>query len=413
MKIGHPATRSLLPLFIFVVGAAFVLSAKFLEHLVWQVDVAITSWWAKVTGLAAAQAEASQLFTDHFFAEIGIALMVSGLMAIFVEFIFRSREDQERTVHAREDENRHRLHVAADQERHERQMEELKTSVFHHVLGALAPPWLSDQVVDLYKGKVLREDVNVIYTFEAPTEEIEQLGGHKIPVRDDLLKVTVDIHYKLRNLTDDWTGCKIVHGFSPTVPLPGVTSGFVSLTVVRGKKPEGDEPRPLGLNWREGQPDECINYKVPPDTDRLGWKSRVIMVNEKFEIGPKDTMDVHICSRSLRWRYDHLTWVTRVPAEKLTVKAIVEAGVGALDVTLERSHPKPFIPTGKSVPGETSFMWESAGPLLPYQGFALHWFPPPDLGPGEPGAGPTIPMGRTEGEETDSTNISGATQGAI
>jgi hypothetical protein len=389
----------LLPLFIILLGAVFILSAKFLEHLVWRADVAVTSWWARVTGLAAEQAEASLLFTDHFFAEIGLALMVSGLMAIFVEFIFRSREDQERNVHAREDEKRHLLHVAEDQERHQRQMEELKTSVFHHVLGALAPPWLSDQVVDLYKGKVLREAVNVIYTFEPPPETIDQLAGHKLPSRDDLLKVTVDINYKLRNLTDGWARCEIAHGFSPTVPLPGATSGFVSLTVVRSKKPDEGDPRPAGLDWHEGERDECVNYEVPPDTDRLGWKSRSIIVNEKFEIGPKDTMDVHIRSRSLRWRYDHLTWVTRVPAEKLTVKAIVKDGVEALDVTLERSHPKPFIQTGKPAPGERSFLWESNGPLLPYQGFALHWFPPRDTGPAELGAGPSIPMGRTESEK--------------
>ena len=149
--------------------------------------------------------------------------MVAGLTAIFVELIFRSREEQEQATRARLDEDRHKRHLA-----------DLQKAVFSSVLGQFAPPWLSDKVVDLYKTRVLREGLKVSYTFEPPPDDIERLPGHKLlPSREELLMLTVDISYRLRNLTDENTGCEIRHGFAPTVPLPGATCGFTKLEIIR------------------------------------------------------------------------------------------------------------------------------------------------------------------------------------
>ena len=92
------------------------------------------------------------------------------------------------------------------------------------------------------------------------------------------------------------------------------------------------------------------------------------MVSEKFTIGPKETMDVCVRSRCVRWRYDHTTWTTRVPADHLKVVVNVKDGLPDLDFSLWRSHPTPF----NHVPGSRE--WRSNGPVLPYQGFTLHWF---------------------------------------
>jgi hypothetical protein len=359
-KIRHPATRYLLPLFVLLFGGIWVFSSEFLAQFASGMDAKLARWWVRLTGWPIGDGHiTNKLFTEHFFGEIGIALMVAGLIAIFVEFIFRSREEHERVAHVLEDEQRHQRHVFEDEARHERQMVALKESVFKHVLGTFAPSWLSDKVVDLYKARVLRKNVKVTYTFEALPGNIERLGNHKEPSRDDLLNVAVHIHYSLTNLTDELADSEIEHGFTATVPLSAASACFTSLEVRRVAK--GDE-----LSWKKGETNRFVECYTPSEED---WKkSRRITVAKDFQIRPKETLDVSVHLRCVRWRYDHATWITRIPADGLTIIVDVEDCPHTLGFSLETSHPKPFKPVNGSLG------WTSDGPLLPFQGFTLHWF---------------------------------------
>ena len=96
-------------------------------------------------------------------------------------------------------------------------------------------------------------------------------------------------------------------------------------------------------------------------------------------------MEVNVRHQSIRWKYDHDTWVTRLPAEGLRVFVRVGPSVAPLEFSLDQSVPNQFDDKGH---GE----WELKDQVLPYQGFTLHWFPvtegtPPDLSREAPGSG--------------------------
>ena len=115
-----------------------------------------------------------------------------------------------------------------------------------------APRWLSDKIIDVYKARVLREELQITYTFGPPPEVIEPLAKHRPPMRDELLTMTVEISYRLRNLTDEVVPCEIEHGYAPTVPIAHKHSGFTSLHVTPEQPRQSGEQKHR-WSWREGE----------------------------------------------------------------------------------------------------------------------------------------------------------------
>ena len=274
-----------------------------------------------------------QFLKAAFFEELGTAFIVSGLIAFMVEFNFHRREQRK-----------------AEEERNA-----LANSVFNYLLGSLAPPWLTRKVSDLYKMMLLRENIVVIFNFTTPPEEVDQLYPHPKPDPAELLQVKMEISYTLRNLTEQQIRADIRHNFTPSVPLPASYSRFTDLLVTDRKKPL--------LKWDEksGHKGVCCNVS---DKDRLGWRERKIEVTENLFIGPQDTMNVTVKLKVMRWRNDHVTWVTRLPADHMTV--IIKNECSDIKVVLDPAHPNSF--------NEIAGGWESTGELLPFQGFSLYWF---------------------------------------
>jgi hypothetical protein len=328
--------RSVLPAVVAVVGMFIVFFADLLAESTAGVDRLL-----KEIVQLFARSEVHALLKAGFFEEVGIAFIVSGLIAFMVEFNFHSREQ----------------HKAA-QER-----AEIAKSVFNYLLGSLAPPWLTLKVADLYKMKLLREDIVVTYTFEDPPKEVARLYPHREPDVHDLLVVIVELRYRLRNLTDEQIPVDISHGFTPSVPLPAKYTGFTDLLISDNKH------NPI-KQWREGSRDETIHCPVASDEDRLGWKEREIRVRDDLFIDPKDTLNVVVKLRAVRWRNDHATWVTRLPADHIRV-VVVNDKCTDIEFLLDAAHPKPF----KQTP--SVWEWESTGESIPFQGFTLHWFPSP------------------------------------
>ncbi|MGB9476081.1 MAG: hypothetical protein WCE87_13525 [Candidatus Udaeobacter sp.] len=352
-QLRRSGRRSIFPLIICALGFLGVLSAPLLAEIAAPLDRQIAIWWIQAIHRGPAKEAPSRvaLLTDHFFAEIGIALIVAGLMAIFVEFIFRYREEQELEADRRKDEVRHR-----------NQLDQISRGVFNSLLGGFAPEWLSIQVFDLYKTHLLREVVVITYTFESGPVTVEGLRNYRRPDVHDILKVGLRIEYRLRNLTDRPTPSEISHRFTPTVPLPGRYGGFKNLLI----KDSSGKPT---VSWHEGVFDKRVRCEIPADDEPLGWKKRTIAVTDDFLISPKDTVQVEIELTSVRWLNDHIPWITRIPADSIKVVTRVEPGCVNLDFALSEGCAKPF---KEVVPARE---WHSDGQLMAFQGFTLHWFP--------------------------------------
>lgn len=386
LAIGRWIVRCWLLLFWMLVGAALVLSQNEAARLLAPADAAVIAWWRNISGAGAPtdpdHPGIGGLLTNHFFAEVGIAFIIAGLVGIFVETILRRQEERKREQYLREDDVRHQNQVA-----------ELEKNVFKSVLGNLSPDWMAGKVIDLYRAAFLRQGLHVAYTFEPAPKSIEPLSHHEMPLANELIMVRVHISYYLINLTDTEMPCEFGHGFEPTVPLSGDSNRFTKLSVRRPQSPGqggvgapkptvvGKRPNeaaiqkgaPEELEWHEGQSNQYIECATNAETESLRWKSQTIAV-KNFRIGATNRMRVDVHHQSVRWRYDHDTWVSRLPAEKLRITAKVAEGLSALEFYLDPSHPKRFTEVG---PGE----WELDDAVLPYQGFTLHWFPAEDKGP--------------------------------
>jgi hypothetical protein len=387
--IGRWIARVWLLLFFIVVGAILVLSQSEAARILAPTDAAIVAWWRNISGTLsnAEHPGIGGLLTDHFFAEVGIAFIIAGLVGIFVESILRRQEERKREQY-----------LLADTARHQNQVAELEKNVFKSVLGNLSPEWMAGKVIDLYRAAFLRQGLHVAYSFEPPPTTLEPLGHHATPLATELITVRVHIGYYLINLTDTEMPCEFGHGFEPTVPIAGNSNRFTKLSVRRPPNPgqggvgaakpsvigrppdEGTVRRglPEELEWQEGQINQYIECATNAETESLRWKSQTIAVRN-FRIGATNKMRVDVEHQSVRWRYDHDTWVSRLPAETLRITANVAEGIPALEFFLDQSHPKRF---RQVAPGE----WELNDAVLPFQGFTLHWFPaaqknPPDASP--------------------------------
>ena len=191
-------------------------------------------------------------------------------------------------------------------------------------------------------------------------------------MRDELLTMTVEISYRLRNLTDEVVPCEIEHGYAPTVPIAHKHSGFTSLHVTPEQPRQSGEQKHR-WSWREGESNRYVQCPSPSAADALAWKTRTVSVDDTLE--PKEAVNVVVSYRCVRWRYDHASWNTRVPAETLKVIAkSIDKSLG-LNFSFWRSHPNAFDQT----PGLCE--WRSKGPVLAFQGFALHWFLAPESAP--------------------------------
>jgi hypothetical protein len=363
-----------------VIGGLLVLNQEALEKVFSPVDAKVVTWWNRITGSTADIHHTGnpRLLTSHFFGEVGIAFIVAGLVGMFVENTLRRQEERKREQYVRQDEDRH-----------ERQIAELKTNVFHSVLGISSPPWMAEKVIDLYRSRFLRQRLEITYTFEPGPPVVHPLDDHEMPRTDEIVTVSVHISYYLVNLCDTESVCEFGHGFEPTVPIAGNANRFTKLSVLQGKKPGhggvgapqptiiGKRPgpekparqAPQELEWREGEQHECIECTTNAEEESLRWKSQAIAVTN-FRIGATNKMKVDVHHQSVRWLYDHDTWVSRLPSESLRVIAKVESGVPELKFFLDQSHPKRFV---EEAPRD----WRLNDQILPYQGFTLHWFPAP------------------------------------
>lgn len=387
--ISHLIFRCWLLLIWILVGINLVLHQHLIAKHASPVDAKLVAWWETWTWTGRGDVhhpDTARLLSEQFFSELGIAFIVAGLVGLFVESVLRRQEEQRREEY-----------LLKDDARHEHHLDELKQRVFSSILGRFAPDWLGDKVVDLYRTRFLRQGLKITYTFEAVRPDtVQQLETHRVPDPSELLKVIVEIQYNLLNLTHTEIACEFGHGFEPTVPISGDINCFTDLTIkpldspesggvgapepiLSGKRP--GEPEILNaanaeLIWHAGETHECI--ALSPDIDSKEWKTRTISVRN-FKIGAGNRMEVNVRHQSVRWRYDHDNWVSRLPAEGgLKVFAKVGSGLPRLEFCLEESHPTKFRRTGAST-------WELRDQVLPYQGFSLHWFPAPEERPQEGG----------------------------
>jgi hypothetical protein len=326
--------RSVLPAVVAVVGIFIVFFADLLAESSAGADRLLREIVHIYT-----RTEVHSLLKAGFFEEVGIAFIISGLIAFMVEFNFHKREEQKAV----------------------RERAEIAKSVFNYLLGSLAPPWLTQKVSDLYKMKLVRENIVVTYTFEDPPQEVERLNPHRQPDIHEILKVFVELRYRLRNLTDQQIPVDISHGFTPSVPLPAKYTRFTDLVITDNKG------TPI-KQWHENCTDKTIHCPVASDEERLGWKNREIRVTQDLFIDRQDTLDVVVKLRAIRWRNDHATWVTRLPADNIKV-IVNNEKCTAIEFMLDAAHPNQF----KQTP--SMWEWESTGESIPFQGFTLHWFP--------------------------------------
>lgn|GEM_PF-2263303 len=370
--VRHWVEQSWLPLVFLLVGLVFVLFREVAAEVAstWNANSAILLLGLAFSGLLTPHKGA--LCTEHFFGEIGIAFIVAGLLGVFVEIIFRRREERQHERYRVDDEKRHQTHL-----------KELKENVFKHVLGGFAPDWMSEKVVDLYRTKFLRLGLKLTYVFDRPLPEKKQLGGHKLPDPSDLVTVLVKIRYEVKNLADETTESPISHSFEPTVPISREDHCFTQLKVTRptgsgtgGKgvpqetkiRKGASEPGHSGendeLRWQKGLSDPRV--VLDAETGPLEWKRRTISV-KSLRMNRQSSMEVNVEYQSIRWKYDHEAWVSWLPADGLKVVVEVKSGVPRLEFSLEELHPTKFIREGLT--------WELRDRVLPYQGFTLHWFP--------------------------------------
>lgn len=337
-RLGHllwlTLQRSVLPALVAATGLFIVLFAESLAK--------------STAGAGRLLTEGMQLFArshiepflqPKFYEEVGVAFIISGLIAFMVEFNFHSRE----------------------QHKVERERAAIARSVFNYLLGSLAPRWLTAKVTDLYKMKLLRDKIVIRFTFKDPPHEVQQLPPHRKPDLEDLLSVQMELKYSLKNLTREHIPVDILHTLTPSVPLPPDYSGFIELEVTDGK---GQQV----AHWHKGDCNDVV--RCPIGSDRLAWKKREIRLRDGIFIKPKEKMNVVVRQEAVRWCNDHATWITALPATKITVIADNQHYPG-IEFLLDEAHPKPFIKE------PDSWEWNSAGQLIPFQGFTLHWFPAP------------------------------------
>ena len=224
----------------------------------------------------------NKVFDESLIEEIGIALVVAGLIGLFVENTLRKREEK----------------------RHIHEQKELADNVFRFVLGSFAPSWITRELLELFRIQAMRSNVKICYTFEEALDLKPVKFGSKQVSCDDLVKVTFTIRYTLKNLTKSPFDPKIRHAFEPTVPGYDDECQFQSLTIDHDS---------VQHKWTKGHPTSFAQTKG------VIWNEKSIEVND-FKIQPDKDAHVEMTFTCIRWRHDHDTWLTRLSANKVEIE---------------------------------------------------------------------------------------------
>jgi hypothetical protein len=314
------------------------------QRFVRTADETLVHWFASTDGTTHPD---NAVFSDSLFEEIGIALIVAGLIGFFVEGTLRNLEERRR--HQEE--------------------KELATNVFKFVLGSLAPPWITRELKELFKIQAMRTEVTARYNFSSvPSHDPVRIGSKRI-TSDDLVKLDFQLEYELRNLTEQPIDPQIRHAFEPTVPGFDKQCCFQKLRITQGSKPL--------LDWNTS------NHNSHVEVSETHWNERVLMV-KSFTIEPHKPVKIILDYACIRWRHDHDSWMSRLPADQLSVE-VNATGLPRIEFNVVGTRRHRFIetdPNRKWVSGDkeksradknNEEFSENPGGVLPFEGFTLHW----------------------------------------
>jgi hypothetical protein len=295
------------------------------------------------------------VLTAEFWKEIGIALLVAGIIGLVVELVIRKEEARERVKLFQE-----------QKEKHENDLKLIKENVFAAMFGVFMPYWIGSELRRVFDTKMMRSNWTLSYRFLSlpPNEELKWRSSHGPLTSDDLLTVIVTVKYKVVNLSDRALPLKIEHTMEPTLPLDCKHSTFLSLEVRR-------EGEPI-LSWTCDTQDGRVVQSIPkPYLRILELKDNTLMIESEKAV------DVIYMFKSVRRRCDHDVWMTPLPADGLHLTTEIvntpEDNLSDLDFYFEASHPEPRT-AEQSLAAINQRNWHVRSGLLPYQGFILHWF---------------------------------------
>jgi hypothetical protein len=259
---------------------------------------------------------------DAFLAEIGIALVVAGVLAATVDIYMRFRSELE----------------------HARQQAEISESIFRHLFGFGLNQSIVDELTEtIFASKLRRDELALDYEFWDAGE--------------DAVGIRLTVNYVVVNSSKGKARYLVAHYFENTVSITG-PDGFTSLRVDgAGHALHFEQPELAQLTKRAG--------------------IRRVLVGPEIDVPANQSVRVRYCYETVRRMSDSEVWITTLPASdlRLTV-ALLDEKVATLSFVPDASHRnEPELVSDAPETRSRLLHWRITNGLLPYQGVVLYWCP--------------------------------------
>jgi hypothetical protein len=292
--------------FSFVAGAALIAWAKNVEN-----------------------ASTEQLFRDVVL-ELGVALLIGGILASTIEFYMRKQKDAEDAEHLRE----------------------IESNVFFALFGTALPNNVVRMMYDiLFFPRFLRRSLVITIKLRELSETEKQCD----PTATNLLVLNQVVTYTAHNVSRG----DAIHCVEPQefilVPHMQFPQPFRSFTAT----PFGGAPVITDVQKCSSPDPDHVQYHLTTKEVSVPEGDKVNVVSE-IELVCRDT--------------DMRTWLTYYPADDLKLRVELSAELeGQLDLAVDQSHHDALTVDKHTTDHHRKFGWEITRPVLPYQGVVVFW----------------------------------------
>ena len=275
-------------------------------------------------------------------------------VAVFVAGLFES------VMHAQAT-RAHNQQMAEIHKKHEQQMDAIAQNVFPNIFGYEIDKGVIDEVYkSVFRAGLLRKDMCVTYEFRsrAPNEKPTDSGERRLQIR-------ITVSYHIQNRGSDPIDHRIEPYFQELLPLGDTEAKFTAFEV------DDEEGKPVASAAELPLTVRRARYANLEERARTLDKPRLV------RILPARTVTVRYAYETLRRFTDMAILVTHLPADSLTMKAVLCGdGVSDLEFAPDASHrQKPVLVSVRNKDDQCGYYeWKIEKPILPYQGIILHWY---------------------------------------